>query len=122
MAAVGVASAQSSVTLYGNVDIGYGSAKTQNGNGSAVEKTSGVMDGVHMPNRIGFRGTEDLGGGLRAGFVLEQGISPTSADGFNVRAGSSAHQVPQAAPSCAQTTALRTFGWAVALARCGSAQ
>ncbi|MFM8624341.1 MAG: porin [Betaproteobacteria bacterium] len=82
------------MTLYGNVDIGYGSAKTQNGNGSAVEKTSGVMDGVHMPNCIGFRGTEDLGGGLRAGFVLEQGISPTSADGFNVRAGSSAHQVP----------------------------
>lgn len=93
LAATG-AFAQSSVTLYGNVDIGFGSAKTQNGSGSAVEKTSGVMDGAHMPNRIGFRGTEDLGGGLRAGFVLEQGISPTSADGFNVRAGSSAHQVP----------------------------
>jgi predicted porin len=94
LAAAGVASAQSSVTLYGNVDVGFGTAKTQNGSGSAVEKTSGVMDGAHMPNRIGFRGTEDLGGGLRAGFVLEQGISPTSADGFNVRAGSSAHQVP----------------------------
>jgi len=48
-----------------------------------------------MPNRIGFRGTEDLGGGLTAGFVLEQGISPTSNNGWNLRAASSGHLTPQ---------------------------
>jgi predicted porin len=70
LAAAGVASAQSSVTAFGVVDIGY---------------TAGGQAG----NRIGFRGTEDLGGGLRAGFIIEQGIEPTNAAMFGARTATS---------------------------------
>ncbi len=93
--AAGTAFAQSSVTMYGNVDIGYGNAVTKTLSGATRDVTSGVVDGVLMPNRIGFRGTEDLGSGLTAGFVLEQGISPTSNNGWNLRAATSAHLYPQ---------------------------
>jgi len=93
LAAVGVASAQSSVTMYGVADIGYGSHKTSSRDGTVFTKTAGVMDGSNAGSRIGFRGTEDLGGGLRAGFVLEQGISPTQPEAFNIRTGSGAHQI-----------------------------
>jgi predicted porin len=93
LAATG-AMAQSSVTMYGNVDIGWGTATTKSADGSSVDKTTGVVDGTATANRIGFIGTEDLGGGLKAGFKLEQGISPVSTNGWNQRAGSSGHQVP----------------------------
>ena len=93
LAAVGAASAQSSVTLYGNVDIGYGSHKTETRNGTGVIKSSGVMDGANAGNRIGFRSTEDLGGGLKANFVVEQGISPANGSVFGVRSGSAGHQI-----------------------------
>jgi predicted porin len=82
--------------MYGVVDIGFGSHKTTNLNGSVSLKTSGIMDGSNAGSRIGFRGTEDLGGGLTASFVLEQGISPTSADGYNKRVGGGQHQVDAA--------------------------
>jgi predicted porin len=88
--------------MYGLVDIGFGSHKTQNLSGSVHLKTSGVMDGSNAGSRIGFRGTEDLGGGLTASFLLEQGISPTSADGYNKRVGGGQHQVDAA--SYAYTT------------------
>jgi predicted porin len=96
LAATG-AIAQSSVTLYGRVDMAVGTAQTKSADGTTVnQKSRGVVDGSHTSNAIGFRGTEDLGGGLRAGFVLEQGISPTQSNGFNLRAGSSDHQVGSA--------------------------
>ncbi len=93
LAAVGAASAQSSVTLYGILDIGYGSQKTETRNGTGAIKSSGVMDGANAGNRIGFRGTEDLGGGLKANFVIEQGISPTNGALFGVRSGTAGHQI-----------------------------
>ena len=92
LAAVGAVSAQSSVTMYGRIDMGWGVATTKAANG-AQDKTTGLVDGVQTSNAIGFRGTEDLGGGLVAGFNLEQGISPTQSNGWNQRLGSSAHQV-----------------------------
>ena len=93
LAAVGAASAQSSVTLYGVLDIGYGQQTTTTRDGSGSIKSSGVMDGANAGNRIGFRGTEDLGGGLKANFVVEQGISPTNGSLFGVRAAAAGHQV-----------------------------
>ncbi len=66
----GVASAQSSVTLFGIVDM---SARSSN-NGNVTQKTLST-DGLNS-NRLGFRGTEDLGGGFGAGFWLEAGLSP----------------------------------------------
>lgn len=82
LAAVSAASAQSSVTLYGLLDIGYGSQSTKSRDGTLTVRSRGVMDGANAGSRIGFRGTEDLGGGLKANFVFEQGVSPTSANGF----------------------------------------
>ncbi len=84
--------AQSSVELYGLVDIAYGNHKTTSRDGSVFIKSSGVMDGAHAGNRIGFRGTEDLGGGLKANFVVEQGISPTNGALFGVRGATAGHQ------------------------------
>ena len=92
LAAVSAASAQSSVTLYGVVDIGYGAQKTQSRDGTYSSRSSGVMDGANAGNRIGFRGTEDLGGGLKANFVVEQGISPTSGNLFGQRNNSAGQQ------------------------------
>ena len=62
----GAASAQSSVTLYGKVDLGVG--KTAN----SADKQ--VLDG--SGSRVGLRGVEDLGGGMRALFGFEHRFSP----------------------------------------------
>ena len=91
LAATG-AFAQSTVTLYGLADIGYGTHKTTGNEGRSI-KSKGVMDGANAGSRIGFRGTEDLGGGLRAEFLVEQGISPTNDELFGVRTAAAGHQV-----------------------------
>jgi predicted porin len=63
------AMAQSSVTLYGIVDVNLQSKKTDSITKQALE--SGGVSG----SRFGFKGTEDLGGGLKANFVLESGFT-----------------------------------------------
>jgi predicted porin len=65
----GVAMAQSAVTLYGVADAGLG--KTAGG------KTHFIGAGLtnNGDSRVGVRGTEDLGGGLSAGFNFETGLS-----------------------------------------------
>ncbi len=93
LAATGLVSAQSSVTMFGLVDVAYGAHKTSSRDGTAFTKTGGVMDGSQAGSRIGFRGTEDLGGGLKANFHLEQGIAPTQPEGYDIRTGSGAHQI-----------------------------
>jgi predicted porin len=61
---------QSSVTLYGIVDAGV----TWNSN--AGGKTVTLLDtGVMQGNRLGFRGSEDLGGGTKAIFAIESGFN-----------------------------------------------
>ena len=72
----GAAQAQSSVTIYGIVDTGvtYTSKAVNaagNGTGSKFEVKSGVIQG----SRLGFKGVEDLGGGLSAVFNLESGFN-----------------------------------------------
>lgn len=66
LAASGAAFAQSSVSLYGIADIALTKAK-----GTSAQLTSGGVS----TSRLGFKGTEDLGGGLKAGFNFEQGLS-----------------------------------------------
>lgn len=66
----GAASAQSSVTIWGVADVSYGSVKA-NGKTATGLSTSGLSS-----NQLGFRGTEDLGGGLRANFHLEGALTP----------------------------------------------
>jgi len=68
----GVASAQSSVTLFGVVDLSVGNID----NGQS-DRYMMMQDG-NASTRLGFRGVEDLGGGLRAGFWLETALTPDS--------------------------------------------
>ncbi|MFM0039880.1 porin [Paraburkholderia strydomiana] len=68
--AAGAAHAQNSVTLYGLIDTGL--AYTNNSGGSNnFQQASGLLNG----NRWGLRGSEDLGNGLKAIFVLENGFN-----------------------------------------------
>ena len=66
----GAASAQSSITMYGIADVGV-VRESGNPSGPVTKVTSGVSAG----SRLGFRGVEDLGGGMAALFTLETGIS-----------------------------------------------
>jgi predicted porin len=75
--AAGSAFAQSSVTLYGVIDTGLGYQSNQaslgaTSGGRAVVK---MLNGVVYGSRFGLKGTEDLGGGNRAIFVLEEGFN-----------------------------------------------
>lgn len=77
VALTGAAFAQSSVTLYGVADIAVGDTNAKTPAGANADEfralaNSGMNNGS---SRIGFRGTEDLGGGLKAGFNFEQGVS-----------------------------------------------
>ncbi|MES2106941.1 MAG: porin [Pseudomonadota bacterium] len=67
----GVAHAQSSVTIYGVVDMAIQHESGASKNGATTALDSGEQSG----SRIGFKGTEDLGGGLKAIFQLEMGVN-----------------------------------------------
>lgn len=67
----GAAHAQSNVQVYGLIDAGVESLNHANANQGSVVK---VISGGKNTSRWGFRGTEDLGGGLKAVFGLEGGI------------------------------------------------
>ena len=77
--------AQSSVTVYGIVDQAYQTNNQNSRDGSKFQNYRGFGEGAMAGSRIGFRGTEDLGGGMKANFVIEQGIAISQADGFNYR-------------------------------------
>ena len=82
LGASGFAMAQSSVTLYGVADAGIGKIEMPTGNDSS-DKTE-FISGSLMNNgnsRIGVRGVEDLGGGLKAGFQLESGFASDTGAG-----------------------------------------
>jgi predicted porin len=68
VASCGAAFAQSSVTLYGVIDVSVGS---KTGGKFAVSGGKDLNASYHTPTRIGMRGTEDLGGGMKANFNLE---------------------------------------------------
>ncbi len=85
LAVAGVASAQSSVTLFGVVDasvsyyqtnskfVGFAGTPVLNAIGTGDLKQSQwvLANGAYNSSRLGFRGSEDLGGGLAASFWLE---------------------------------------------------
>ena len=66
----GAAHAQNSVTLYGVIDTGLIYVHNANGNEKLVGTNSGTLSG----DRWGLKGQEDLGGGLKAIFQLENGF------------------------------------------------
>ena len=75
----GPAAAQSNVTIFGVLDIGV--QRISGGNKSLKLQS---IDGLQT-SRLGFRGSEDMGGGLRAGFHLEGAIAPDTGGGFDFR-------------------------------------
>ena len=75
LAAVGgTASAQSSVTVYGKIDLGL-----VLDSGAPAGKSVRISSGVTGGSRLGFKGVEDLGGGMKASFQLETGLCSDSA-------------------------------------------
>jgi predicted porin len=78
----GTAQAQSSVTVYGILDAGYNSQenKTSGTSPTTTDTTQIRTNGEASTSRFGFRGTEDLGGGLKANFVMESNIGNTNAN------------------------------------------
>jgi predicted porin len=90
----GAAQAQSSVTVYGLLDMGYVGYNTRQAmpynttTGAAanqVNKTTGNAFSAsgESTSRLGFRGTEDLGGGTSAFFTIELGLTPNGAQAVN---------------------------------------
>jgi predicted porin len=74
--ALAPAFAQSSVTLYGLMDAGI--ARIDNGGGGGSRDTTQLRSGNAYSSRLGWRGTEDLGGSLKAIFNLEAGVNLAS--------------------------------------------
>ena len=70
LAASGAAMAQSSVTLYGRLDASVGQTSTKVGS-AAKSKQNGVSSSELNSTFWGLKGSEDLGGGLKAIFKLE---------------------------------------------------
>ena len=96
--------AQSSVTLSGAVDVAYATKAVTSGTGTNLGKATGVSEGQNTANRINFTMTEDLGGGQKAGAMVEMGLNITNgalvssraaAGGLNVvNVGSTTAEIP----------------------------
>jgi predicted porin len=103
-AIAGAAQAQSSVTVYGILDVGYvgenarhmGPTSTTatpvatpnlpnvvNKTGTVNSTGNSFQGGAQQTNRLGFKGTEDLGGGMSAFFTVEVGLTPNSEQAIN---------------------------------------
>lgn len=73
LAAAGSVCAQSSVTVFGIADVSFTRVESDLVTGSVSRNA--LVSGSNRTSRIGFRGIEDLGGGLKAGFWLEAGVA-----------------------------------------------
>lgn len=69
----GIVSAQATVTVYGTIDVNMTSNKTD---GTGTDTAMG--ENSLSTSRLGFKGTEDLGNGLKAEFQLESKLLPTT--------------------------------------------
>ncbi|TFV96592.1 porin [Oxalobacteraceae bacterium OM1] len=69
----GAAQAQSAVTIYGSFDGGLRYRTNVNAAGDSVWTMGST--GTYNSNRLGFKGVEDLGGGMNAHFTLESGFN-----------------------------------------------
>lgn len=84
LATTGTAFAQSTVTLYGRIDTSVGSSKI--GAPATATSTTQMFSGNLTSTRWGLRGSEDLGGGLKAIFGLEQGFDSSAGTQANLSA------------------------------------
>jgi predicted porin len=81
MSVVAGAQAQSSVTIYGLIDMGYSTAEYKAAGVSQV-KRQGFATNSDNSSRWGFTGVEDLGAGLKASFKVESGIGTNPRSGI----------------------------------------
>ena len=88
----GAAQAQSSVTVYGILDMGYvgansraayGNTQTNTSTGVVRSTSSAIAAGAESTSRLGFKGTEDLGGGLSAFFTVEMKVDPDASSALS---------------------------------------
>ncbi|MBT8635962.1 porin [Polynucleobacter paneuropaeus] len=102
-AIAGTAQAQSSVTVYGVMDLGYAGSNykaagqpagaTQTGGASvATNNTSSIETGAESTSRLGFKGNEDLGGGLSAFFTIETALTPNNQQAISTSANTANRQ------------------------------
>lgn len=106
------------VTVYGNLDMSY--TETQNkvtaANGTLTSdrkiKNTGNGDGALSTSVIGFRGAEDLGGGLKAHFHLEYDLVDvgTGANGNGPISGTAADTATNTNRSVASADSVNGFG------------
>lgn len=91
LAVAGLAStaafAQSNVTIYGSVDAGYAYRWDAENKTTGQHSRSSLDTGASAGNRLGFKGVEDLGNGLKAVFLLEQGFSFDGGNDKNAQGG-----------------------------------
>ena len=82
LAAAGAAAAQSSVTMYGQVNTGYEYSKTDitTSGVKTTTKTTGFQNDRVKTSRLGFKGEEALGNGLSATFALEMGFDSANGE------------------------------------------
>ena len=88
LATSGLASAQSSLVLFGVVDVAV-----QHGSGSIANRSQLGSGGLNA-SRLGFRGTEQLSGGNWAGFWLEAGLNGDNGSGMATNTNNQASGAP----------------------------
>jgi predicted porin len=71
--ASGTVLAQSDVSVYGSIDMGFSHRGDNFGKG--VKSQNAIDSGISAGNRLGFKGTEDLGNGIKAVYTLEAGYA-----------------------------------------------
>lgn len=76
----GAAFAQTNVTVYGVVDAYYANGKAGNAAGANDDKFSGINGGGLSGSRLGFKGAEDIGNGMKAVFTFEFGTLDNTAN------------------------------------------
>lgn len=88
VASTGAVQAQSSVTVYGIIDAGYvgGNSRVVSSSTGAQTKATASEFGqnAESSSRLGFRGSEDLGGGTSAFFTVETQLNPQSSTLFGI--------------------------------------
>ena len=94
--------AQSSVVLSGAVDVAYANKAVSAGTGVNLGKATGVAEGQNTANRINFTMTEDLGGGQKAGAMVEMGLNITNGQLVSTRAAAAGVNVVNAGSTTAE--------------------
>lgn len=74
----GSVQAQSSVTLYGVLDMNVGTSKSESTSANTKQTIFNSSESAIATSRLGFKGVEDLGGGLKLSFTLEGCLNPNN--------------------------------------------